>query len=449
MGSNAAGQEERSAEVTTNPRSTKSRIITAISIGNALEWYDWSVFAIFTTYFAGEFFHSADKVSAVLSAMLVFAVGFFMRPIGGLVFGRLADRRGRRHVMVVTMLLVAASSVLIAIAPTYTQIGAFASVWLVVARCLQGLAHGGEMGGAYTYMAEIAPRRRRALWGSAIIVSTVAGTVLATLLGAILTATFDDAALNDWVWRIPFLIGGVLGVFALYLRRGLGETEVFTEQARKSATAGEARKGLGVFRDVWRSRAMIGRVIVFVGTTSVFSYTWSVNAPAYAINFFDVADQEAMWAGVAANLVFMAMLPISAVLADRFGRRFNFMLWGVVFALLSFPLFMLLRDSALMLLLAMVAALVVQSLAAGTQVAWFAELFSTGNRAVGVGFAVSVAAAVFGGTAPYLNSWLTSHDMPEVFIWYTIALALIAAVVAYFTPETKGSDLSGVDRPEA
>lgn len=447
MGSNATAQGERSREAAAR-RSTKTRIIAAISIGNALEWYDWSVFAIFTTYFAEDFFHTANRVSAVLSAMLVFAVGFFMRPLGGLVFGRLADCRGRRHVMVVTMLLVAASSILIAIAPTYTQIGAFASVWLVVARCLQGLAHGGEMGGAYTYMAEIAPRRRRALWGSAIIVSTVAGTVLATLLGAILTATFDDAALNGWAWRVPFLIGGVLGVFALYLRRGLGETEVFAEHAR-SSDAAKAHRVRDFIHGVWQSRSMIGRVIVFVGTTSVFSYTWSVNAPAYAINFFDVDDQAAMWAGVTANLVHMAMLPMAAMLADRIGRRYNFMLWGILMALLSFPLFMLLSDSAVLLLFAMTGAVIVQSLAAGTQVAWFAELFSTGNRAVGVGFAVSVAAAVFGGTAPYLNSWLTSHGMPEVFIWYTIALALVAAVVAYFTPETKGSDLSGVDSPEA
>lgn len=218
---------------------TNAKTVFAVSVGNTLEWFDWTVFAIFATYFSSQFFHSGNHISNLLSTMAVFAVGFVMRPLGGLVFGLIADRRGRRFVMVATMSLVAVASMLIAFGPTYGQIGAFASLWLLVMRCVHGLAHGGEMGGSYTYMAEIARPERRALWGSAITVSTVAGTLLATLLGAVLRLWVDEQAMMSWGWRVPFLLGGLLGLVALYLRRGLNEPEVFV--AESGATAGESR----------------------------------------------------------------------------------------------------------------------------------------------------------------------------------------------------------------
>lgn len=415
-------------------------MILAVNMGNAMEWFDWTVFAIFAVYFSNQFFHSANDVSNLLSTMAVFAVGFVMRPIGGLLFGLVADRRGRKFVMVVTMTLVAASSLLIAVAPTYDQIGMFASLWLLVVRCIQGVAHGGELGGSYTYIAEVARPDNRALWGSTIIISAVGGTVLATLLGAVMRTAMDSATMADWGWRIPFLIGGALGFFALYLRRDLEESPTFTNQttAGGAPTRTSTRSAL---RDVWARRGSIMRVVLLVGGTSVFSYTWSVNAPAYAISFHHVDDKLAMWAGVVANLVFVAALPLSALLADRFGRRLNNIVWGLAVACLAFPLSGMLDGSARTLAVTMSLALVVQALAAGTQVAWFSELFSTKSRAAGTGIAVALAGAIFGGTAPYLNSWLTSRGTPDIFTWYVVALALATAVAAYFTHETKGIDL--------
>jgi MHS family alpha-ketoglutarate permease-like MFS transporter len=416
-------------------------MILAVNMGNTLEWFDWTVFAIFAVYFSNQFFHSTNEVSNLLSTMAVFAVGFVMRPIGGLIFGLVADRRGRKFVMVLTMTLVAASSVLIAIAPTYERIGVFASLWLLVVRCIQGVAHGGEQGGSYTYIAEVARPDNRALWGTTVIMSTVGGTVLATLLGAVMRTAIDSQAMADWGWRIPFLIGGALGFFALYLRRGLEESAAFADQAASTGTPSSARSAL---RDIWAQRTSILRVVLLVGGTSVFSYTWSVNAPAYAISFHHVNDKLAMWAGVVANIVFILALPLAALLADRFGRRPNNIAWGLLVALLAFPLSGMLDGSALTLVVAMSLALVIQALAASTQVAWFAELFSTKSRAAGTGIAVSLAAAIFGGTAPYLNSWLTSRGTPDLFTWYVIVLALAVAAAAYFTQETKGLALTAV-----
>ena len=419
----------------------KARMILAVNMGNALEWFDWTVFAIFAVYFSNQFFHSTNEVSNLLSTMAVFAVGFVMRPIGGLLFGLVADRRGRKFVMVLTMTLVAASSVLIAIAPTYDQIGVLASLWLLIVRCIQGVAHGGEQGGSYTYIAEVARPDNRALWGTTIIMSTVGGTVLATLLGAVMRTGIDSEAMTNWGWRIPFLIGGVLGFFALYLRRGLEESAAFVDHSvtDEDTTPSSARSAL---RDIWTQRSSILRVVLLVGGTSVFSYTWSVNAPAYAISFHQVNDKLAMWAGVAANIVFIAALPLAALLADRFGRRPNNIVWGLLVALLAFPLSGMLDGSARTLVVTMSLALVIQAFAASTQVAWFAELFSTKSRAAGTGIAVSLAAAIFGGTAPYLNSWLTSRGTPDLFTWYVIVLALAVAVAAYFTRETRGIALT-------
>ncbi|MGW0042352.1 MFS transporter [Rhodococcus sp. NPDC003348] len=420
----------------------KARMILAVNLGNTLEWFDWTVFAIFAVYFSNQFFHSTNEVSNLLSTMAVFAVGFVMRPIGGLLFGLVADRKGRKFVMVLTMSLVAASSVLIAIAPTYERIGVFASLWLLLVRCLQGVAHGGEQGGSYTYIAEVARPDNRALWGSTVIMSTVGGTVLATLLGAVMRTAIDSEAMADWGWRIPFLIGGALGFFALYLRRGLEESAAFSDHAAETEAAAAPSSARSALRDIWAQRGSILRVVLLVGGTSVFSYTWSVNAPAYAISFHHVNDKLAMWAGVVANLVFIAALPLAALAADRFGRRPNNILWGVLIALFAFPLSGMLDSSARTLAIAMSLALIIQALAASTQVAWFAELFSTKSRAAGTGIAVSLAAAIFGGTAPYLNSWLTSRGTPDLFTWYVVVLALAVVAAAYFTRETKGIALT-------
>ncbi|MFB4313263.1 MFS transporter [Actinomadura sp. 21ATH] len=422
------------------PPASKAKMIFAVNLGNTLEWYDWTVFAIFAGYFADDFFHTGDEISNLLSVLAVFAVGFVMRPIGGIVFGRLADRRGRGLVLLVTMSLVALSSLMIAAGPAYASAGVLASAWLVLSRCLQGFAHGGEMGGSYTYIAELAKPRNRGLWGSTLIMSNVLGTVLATLLGALLRLGLGERALDDWGWRIPFVIGGLLGIVALYLRRTLEEPRVFSE-SRKAAPPPSSGD---LARNLWAERASVARVVVFVAGTGVFSYAWSVSAPAYATSFYDVDAGAAMWAGVGANLVFIAALPLTAMLSDRIGRRANFMIWGAGVTVLAFPLSWLLGPSGWSLLLVMSLALAVQAFGGGVQVAWFTELFSTRARATGVGLAASVSAAVFGGTAPYLNAWLTDRGLAHVFTWYVIVLALLTIAVAHRTPETRNTELGHV-----
>lgn len=204
--------------------------LRAAGIGNALEWFDWTLYATFSVYLASNLFDKIDARSAMLATLAVFAVGFVARPIGGWLFGRLSDRLGRRAIMVITMLLLAISSLGIAIIPSYESIGLYASVALLFFRLMQGLAHGGETGVSYTYVAEIAPSKHRGLWSSSVYVGVTLGVMAATAMAAVLTWLLGAQAMADYGWRIGFAIGGLLGIYALFLRRSAQESHVFVEQ---------------------------------------------------------------------------------------------------------------------------------------------------------------------------------------------------------------------------
>lgn len=206
---------------------SRKKSLLASSVGNVLEWYEWSAYAVFAPFIAAAMFSNSDPVSALLSTLAVFAVGFLMRPLGGIIFGRIADKRGRKFVLVTTMLMMATGSLIIGVMPTYSTIGAWASLILLAARVMQGFAHGGESATAYSYVGEIAPPHRRGMWGSVAFIAIFGGSVLAYTVGGVVTSSLSDTAVGQWGWRIPFLIGALLALFALYLRRSMEESDVF------------------------------------------------------------------------------------------------------------------------------------------------------------------------------------------------------------------------------
>lgn len=420
----------------TGYRRDRTRVIFGAGVGNALEWYDWSVYAIFAPFFASQFFDAANPISAFLSALAVFAVGFFMRPLGGIFFGWLADRRGRRFAMVLSMAVTAVGSLLIAVAPTYAAVGIAASAVLLVARLAQGFGLGGEIGASHTYLAESAPRTRRGLWSSSMYIAVTSGVLFATVQGAVLTGLLTESQMGAWGWRIPFIIGALLGVYAFYLRRKLSETSAF-EQAAEEDTGSRP----SLLRSIWEHRASALRVIGITMGGTVLYYTWAIAAPAYAIEVKGLDPASALWASVIANLVYIAALPAAGALSDRLGRRFNIFVFVVGLAVLSFPLNWLIQDQAWQLGLAMSIALVFLAFPTSILPALLSELFPTHVRASGMAFPYSIAVALFGGTAPYLQSWLASRDVPWLFIVYSILLLLVMGTVILFTPETKGRRL--------
>ncbi|MBB4684402.1 MFS transporter [Amycolatopsis jiangsuensis] len=425
----------QSITTTTTTRPRAFRTLLGAGVGNTLEWYDWSVYAIFASFFAKQFFVDDGATGALLSTLAVFAVGFVMRPIGGFVFGWLADRRGRRFSMTASMILMAAGSLLIGLAPTHAQVGTWAAVILVFARLAQGLAHGGEIAASYTYIAEIAPRARRGLWSTSLYVSVTAGIVLASLIGAGASSVLGAEAVRNWAWRIPFLIGGLLGLVGLYLRRTLPETESFTGAVSARQSTRDLLRGLG------RNKRSLARILGFSLASTVVYYAWAIGLSGFAITAKGVPAPGALWATVAANVVFMATLPLWGKLSDRIGRKPVFLGYGVAFVALSFPLLAALNDSAWRLFGIMAVALFFLGAFVGIMPAYFAELFPTEVRASGIGVPYSFVVAIFGGTAPYILTWASSRGLEWAFALYMVVLVLVGVVTTLLSPETKGRDL--------
>lgn len=419
------------------PLQLKRRSVVASTIGNVLEWYEWSAYAVFTPFIAAAMFNSEDKVSSVLATLGVFAVGFLMRPLGGIVFGRIADVKGRKFVLIFTMLIMAGGSFLIAVLPGYGQIGVFASLIFLLVRVAQGFAHGGESATANSYIAEIAPARRRGFWGSIVFVAIYGGSVLAYTVGGVITNVFSEAAVSDWAWRIPFALGGLLALVALWMRRGMVESDVFEADDQAEAVA-----------PVPVDRGRVARAIVLVvlmtsGITAAH-YTWTSYASTLAITERGMDAQTAYWATVGAQIIALVSLPFWGLLSDRIGRRPVLIGFGVLMAILQYPLMGMITDAGWSLFIASTLALLVVSMAGALLSAVLSEAFPTKVRTQGIGFAYSVSVAVFGGTAPYLNGLFNSLDLSWLSSGWVILLCLATIVAVVKLPETKGKDLNAI-----
>ena len=417
-------------------RMSTAKTIVGTGIGNAVEWYDWAIYATFTPFIASQLFSKADPASAVLSTLAIFAVGFVARPFGGFLFGWIGDRVGRKVSMTLAVGLASLGSLVIGIAPTFASVGAFASLLLLVARLVQGLAHGGELPSSQTYLSEMAPKEHRGFWATLIYTSGTVGILFGTLLGAVLNMALSTEAMNAWGWRIPFLIGAAMGLYALVMRSRLHETEAFEGEATSQRRA-------PIWRQIVRYRKQALQVIGLTVGLTVIYYIWGVVAPSYATTALKIDRGEALWAGVVGNIVFIAALPVWGKLSDRIGRKKVLWAGAIGSAVFHFPMTWLLKDSAWQLAVSMSVMLVFIAASAAIVPAVYAELFPTSIRTVGVGVPYSICVAVFGGTAPYLQQWLgSSLGAPQVFNIYAVLLLVVSAAFVFTIPETKGKDLT-------
>lgn len=414
---------------------TVRRTIVGTGLGNAIEWYDWAIYATFAPFFAGQLFNNNDPASAVLSTLAVFAVGFLARPLGGFLFGWLGDRVGRKFSMTLAVALASAGSLIIALIPTYGAIGALASFLLLAARLLQGLAHGGELPASQTYLSEMAPAERRGFWSTLIYVSGTVGILFGTVMGVALTSLLSEKAMLDWGWRVPFIVGAILGVYALFMRSRLHETEVYSADTA-------AVKRAPVWPQIVQYRRQALQVIGLTVGLTVAYYTWSVAAPTFASTSLGMDRGDALWASALANFAFIFILPLWGKASDRYGRKPVLMAGSIGAAVFFLPMTWLVQDQPWQL--AVACTVMLGFLAAGLAIvpAVFAELFPTSIRTIGVGVPYSICVALFGGTAPYLNSWLTTNVGSSAFPIYTVVLLLISFLVAFTIPETKGKVLT-------
>lgn len=418
--------------------------LVAANFGNSLEWFDWNIYTIFAPYFAAQFFHAADSTAELLSTLAVFAVGFIARPFGGLVFGAYADRVGRKQALFVAMMLTALGSLVIGLSPTYSAIGIAASFILVAARLLQGLAHGGEMGTSVTYLVERAPRGRRALFGASSWVSVVIGTMLATICGLIITGLLNEDQLHAYGWRIPFIIGGLLGLYAVYLRRNLTETDAFSQNAAPH-DPGEISASTTKSDDAQQPTGPVRGIITIFGISaggSLMFYTWLIYLPTHAQVNYGQSHASALTASLIAQAVFLFAILGMGVLGDRIGRKPLVIGFSVAFIVLTIPLYNLLDGSFATLLIAMTTALIALSALFGVNGAVWSESLATRYRATGVAATLSAATALFGGTAPYLNTWLTERGHELGFQGYLITVAAITLATGIYMRETKNVNIN-------
>ena len=413
------------------------RSIFSGSVGNLVEWYDWYVYAAFSLYFAEVFFPGGDRTSQLLKTAAIFAVGFLMRPLGGWLLGRYADRHGRKAALLVSVWMMCAGSLVIALTPGYASIGVLAPILLVLARLLQGLSVGGEYGTSATYLSEMAGREHRGFWSSFQYVTLVMGHLLALAVLLVLQLVLEPEQLRAWGWRIPFAIGAVAALTALWLRRNMAETESFVRS--ETDASDDHQRGQGTLRLLLRHpRALLTVVGLTMGGTLAF-YTYTTYVHKFLVNSAGLSTQAAAVVNASTLFVFMLLQPLVGALSDRIGRRPVLIAFGVLGTLLTVPILSRLQSvgGAAEAFWLVLLALVVLSGYTAINAVVKAELFPVEIRALGVGLPYALTVAVFGGTAESVALWFKRAGMESGFYWYVTACIAVSLVVYVLMPDTR------------
>jgi MHS family proline/betaine transporter-like MFS transporter len=412
----------------------QTRAVVAASIGNMLEWYDFTVYALFAGYIAGNFFVSDASSANLLKAFLAFGLGFVVRPLGALLIGNYGDRAGRKAALTLTILLMAAGTAIIALAPTYAAIGIGAPLLLLLGRVLQGFSAGGEVGGATAYLLESASEEHRGVVSSWLEASMGISNILGALAAFLVTALLVPRDVEAWGWRLPFLFGLLILPAGLFLRRTLQETEAFqTEAARRQREQSVAPPLLEVFRHHARE------LIVGIGVAVLWAvavYVLIVYSPVYVQVSFHFTARQAFGASLIGNLLFVPTCVICGSLSDRLGRRRMLTTSAVLLFVCVLPLFMWLKASPTTstLVCVLTAFCVLVASFVGVAPAALAEIFPTGVRATGMSIVYNGAFTLFGGFAPAILTWLTQRLGLSVFApaWYVMLAAVVALIALPF-----------------
>jgi len=395
------------------------------SVGNLVEWYDWYIYSVFALYFAGSFFPKENETAQLLNTAGIFAIGFLMRPIGGWLMGAYADRKGRKAALTLSVLMMSAGSLLITLVPNYNHIGIAAPIVLVLARMLQGLSIGGEYGTAATYLSEVAPPHRRGFYSSFQYVTSIMGQLVA--LGILMLLErwlLTPAQLTDWGWRIPFALGAVLAISALYLRRHLPETELFSKEA--------GQQNRGTFDELMKYKRETLTIVGFTVGLTVSFYTLTAYTQKFLVNTAGFSKQDSTVIMTIALLVFMIAQPLSGLLGDKIGRKRLMVVYGALALVTTLPILTMLGNTrqAWLATLLIVIALCILSLNTSISAIIKAELFPVQIRSLGVSFPYAFAVALFGGTAEYIALLFKNAGHASWFFWYITACIGISLITS-------------------
>ncbi len=423
------------------PSNSESRkAVAAAVIGNILEWYDFAVYAFVAAIIAKKFFPAQDEVSALLATFMAYGLGFVARPLGGIVIGRLGDTHGRKFALLVTIFMMAAGTVLIGLLPTYQAIGVLAPGLLVVARLMQGFSAGGEWGGSTAYIVEWAPKGGRGWYGSFQQMSVVAGLLLGSGVAALMNTLITPADMEAWGWRIPFLIGGILGPIGMYMRRTIEETPKYRE------VTGEVPSSVPE-EEIDRTSPWIlaMRAIGFTVVWTVCFYVLLNYMPTWTQKYMKLTPQAALWSNTVGLLVLMIAIPFMGHLSDKLGRKPLLLACCAAFVIVPYPALSYLAsgqaDYTTLLMVQVFFALLI-SMFSGAGPAAIAEIFPTKSRSTWMTSGYAVAVAIFGGFAPFISVWLIEkYQSPVAHSFYLIAAAVISMLTILRLRETAFEDL--------
>ncbi|WP_199183304.1 MFS transporter [Cryobacterium sp. Y82] len=434
MSSGAASADVHQTKLT--PRGRKA--VLAGAIGNTVEWVDWAIYTTFSSIFARHFFPADDPGIALLATLAVFAVGFVMRPVGAAVIGAFADRHGRKKGMVLTIGMMAGASLVVGLTPDFSTIGIAAPIILLIARLVQGFSAGGEFGSSSAFLVESAAPKRRAFAGSWQQVSVGAGILIASAIGAFITGTFSAEAVDSWGWRAAFIFGAALGVIGLWLRVSVEETDSFTNaKARAQAVPTEKRRSAVYTMFVEHPKATL-RVFGITIAGTLLYYMFASYLPTYAAVTTGIPLSQALFANVVGIVIFLILLPFAGILSDKIGRKPTMSMFAGGFLIFAWPAFTLLNGNFWVLLIIQIIGLILLLGYSANCAVIMAEQFPAEVRATGIGLPYALAVAIFGGTAPYITTWLNQNELGS-FVWvYCAAAALIGLIVYLTMPETKG-----------
>ena len=407
------------------------RSIVGGSLGNFVEWYDWYVYSAFSVYFASRFFPAGDQTAQLLSTAAIFAVGFLVRPIGAWLMGIYADHHGRKAGLALSVSLMGGGSLLIGLMPTAETIGLAAPALLLVARLLQGLSVGGEYGASATYLSEMAGPKRRGLVSSWQYVTLIGGQLAALGVQLSLQAMLSEADMEQWGWRLPFIIGSMLALGVFYLRRKISETADFAA----AKASGKRSGGLMLFREHPRE-ALLVVALTAGGTLSFYAYTTYMQK--YLVNSADFSRPQATVIMTAALALFMILQPIFGALSDKIGRRPLLIGFGITGTLLTVPLFTAIgatRSEGSAFLLVLAGLLIVSGYTSINAIVK-AELFPPHIRALGVALPYAIANALFGGTAEYIALWLVKVGHESLFFYYVSGMCALSLIAYWRMRET-------------
>lgn len=412
---------------------TRRKVVTASFIGNFVEWFDYAVYGYLAGTIATAFFPDTDRQAALLATFALFAISFFVRPIGGFVWGHIGDRVGRRTALSWSILIMSLATFCIALIPPYAMIGIGAPILLLVIRVVQGFSASGEYAGASAFLVEYAPANRRGLYAAVVPASTAAGLLLGSLMAALLTGLLSTEDMNSWGWRLPFLLAAPMGLIGRYIRTKLEDTPVFQELAKEDeaihAPAGD------LFRKYWRLLILATGAVLLnaVGFYVILSYM-----PTYLTEVVGMGATQSYLATTVALVTYIGFILLTGLASDRFGRRRVLIAASVCFILFTVPAFMLLdTGNFAIILLVQIALGGMLTLNDGTLPSFLAEMFPTKVRYSGFAVSFNVSNALFGGTAPFMATLLiaqTGSDLAPGF--YLVAAAFISLVAVALAKET-------------